>query len=88
MIQNSKENTLAGFIFLCGLICQIVPGAALGQTDWKKEWEKTLAAAKSEGQITVYASTYERVLEAFKKEYPEIKVTSVGGDHQTSQRGS
>jgi ABC-type Fe3+ transport system substrate-binding protein len=79
MIQNSKENTLAGFIFLCGLICQIVPGAALGQTDWKKEWEKTLAAAKSEGQITVYASTYERVLEAFKKEYPEIKVTSVGG---------
>lgn len=79
MIHNSKENTLAGFIFLCVLICQIVPGPALGQTDWKKEWEKTLAAAKSEGQITVYASTYERVLEAFKKEYPEIKVTSVGG---------
>ena len=53
--------------------------AAVGQTDWKKEWEKTLAAAKSEGQITVYASTYERVLEAFKTEYPEIKVTSIGG---------
>lgn len=78
-MQNTKARVLALFIFSWGLIFHIALGAALAQTDWKKEWEKTLAAAKAEGQITVYSSTYERVLEAFKKEYPEIKVTSVGG---------
>jgi ABC-type Fe3+ transport system substrate-binding protein len=78
-MQNAKARVLALFIFSWGLIFHIAPGASLAQTDWKKEWEKTLAAAKAEGQITVYSSTYERVLEAFKKEYPEIKVTSVGG---------
>jgi iron(III) transport system substrate-binding protein len=76
MMQSAKAKTFALFIFV---ISQIVAGTSLGQTDWKKEWEKTLATAKLEGQITVYASTYERVLEAFKMEYPEIRVTSVGG---------
>jgi iron(III) transport system substrate-binding protein len=77
-MRSAKVKKLALFI-LCGLVEQMGVGAAQGQTEWKKDWEKTLAAAKSEGQITVYASTYERVLEAFKAEYPEIKVTSVGG---------
>ena len=77
-MQSAKARMIA-VVFLSGLIFQIMTEAAVGQTDWKKEWEKTLAAAKSEGQITVYASTYERVLEAFKTEYPEIKVTSIGG---------
>src|SRR5919109_2999382 len=75
----ATARILALVIFSSGLISQMIAGAALGQTDWKREWEKTLAAARSEGQITVYASTYERVLEAFKAEYPEIKLTSVGG---------
>ena len=75
-MRGAKANFFAALITLCGLLSQLVVVAAHGQTDWKKEWEKTLAAAKSEGQITVYASTYERVLEAFKTEYPEIKVTS------------
>ena len=78
-MQGAKAKFFAALITSCGLVSQLVVVAADGQTDWKKEWEKTLAAAKSEGQITVYASTYERVLEAFKTEYPEIKVTSIGG---------
>lgn len=78
-MRGTKAKFFAALITSCGLVSQLVVVAAHGQTDWKKEWEKTLAAAKSEGQITVYASTYERVLEAFKSEYPEIKVTSVGG---------
>lgn len=52
---------------------------ALGQSDWSKEWEKTLAAAKKEGQVTVYIYRYERLLETFRKDYPDIKVTSVTG---------
>lgn len=78
-MPGAITKMLAFFISWLVLISPIVPGAALGQTDWKKEWEKTLAAAKAEGQITVYASTYERVLESFKTEHPEIKLTSVGG---------
>jgi iron(III) transport system substrate-binding protein len=78
-MRGAKEKCFAALITSCGLLSQLVGTPAHGQTDWKKEWEKTLAAAKSEGQITVYASTYERVLETFKTEYPDIKVTSIGG---------
>ena len=54
---------------------------AHAQSDWKKEWEKTIEAAKKEGQVNVYIGGWEAVLEsgAFQKAYPEIKVTSVGG---------
>src|SRR6266478_8110092 len=43
------------------------------------EWEKTLAAAKREGQVAIYISGYEEVLPDFQKEYPDIKVTAVTG---------
>jgi ABC-type Fe3+ transport system substrate-binding protein len=78
-MPSAKEKKFAKFFYLCGLVSLLVVEAVHAQTDWKKEWEKTLAAARAEGQLTVYASTYERVLEAFKTEYPEIKLTSVGG---------
>jgi iron(III) transport system substrate-binding protein len=78
-MKSAKATIFAGLVSICGLVSQLVVGSAYGQTDWKKEWEKMLAAARAEGQVTVYASTYERVLEAFKTEYPDIKVTSVGG---------
>ena len=54
---------------------------AHAQSDWKKEWGKTVEAAKKEGQVNVYIGGWEAVLEsgAFQKAYPEIKVTSVGG---------
>lgn len=48
---------------------------------WKTTWEKTVEAAKKEGQITVYGSdTFELFLKAaFQKKYPEIKISFVGG---------
>jgi len=49
------------------------------QGDWKARWEKTLAAAKKEGRINIYISGYEKVVPAFQKAYPEIKVRSVTG---------
>ena len=54
---------------------------AHAQSDWKKEWEKTIEAAKKEGQVNVYIGGWETVLEsgAFQKAYPEIKVTWTGG---------
>jgi iron(III) transport system substrate-binding protein len=48
---------------------------------WKIEWEKTVAAAKKEGQLAVYGSdTFEGFLQGtFQKKYPEIKISFVGG---------
>src|SRR5438552_2965772 len=48
---------------------------------WKITWEKTVEAAKKEGQISVYGSdTFELFLkESFQKKYPEIKMSFVGG---------
>jgi iron(III) transport system substrate-binding protein len=45
--------------------------------DWKQEWEKTLQAAKKEGQVTVYVYRYEAAFERFRAEYPDIKVNAV-----------
>ena len=48
---------------------------------WKIEWEKTVEAAKKEGQLAVYGSdTFELFLQGtFQKKYPEIKISFVGG---------
>jgi iron(III) transport system substrate-binding protein len=44
---------------------------------WSVEWEKTLGAAKKEGEISFYGSQgYEKIFEVFQHRYPEIKVTS------------
>ena len=54
-------------------------GRSAAQSDWKKDWEQTLAAAKKEGQVTVYIYRYEGLLQDFKREYPGINVVSVTG---------
>src|SRR5262245_24710164 len=60
----------------------LVPRCAQGaesKTAWQQEWEKTLEAARKEGQVTVYISGYEEILPEFQKEYPEIKVVPTTG---------
>ena len=45
---------------------------------WKGEWDKTLEAAKKEGQLTIYGSAdFEALYGEFNKKYPEIKITGV-----------
>ena len=67
------------------LACMAVgraPRAAHGaeaKPGWQLEWERTLAAAKKEGQVAIYISGYEEVLPDFQKEHPEIKVIAVTG---------
>jgi iron(III) transport system substrate-binding protein len=61
--------------------------AAQANPSGQQDWEKTLEAAKKEGQLTIYISGYEAVLPDFEKEYPEIKVTAVTGrGNQLGQR--
>ena len=44
---------------------------------WQQEWERTLEAAKKEGQVTVYIGGYEAVLPDFEKEFPQIRLVAV-----------
>jgi ABC-type Fe3+ transport system substrate-binding protein len=56
------------------------PAVAASSPGWQSEWEKTLDAAKKEGQVSVYTKAgYDKAFAAFQKRYPEIKVTSVAG---------
>ncbi len=44
----------------------------------QESWEKTVEAAKKEGQLALYhSSVYDRLFEEFEKKYPQIKLTKV-----------
>ncbi len=52
--------------------------AAQPKSGWQTGWEKTVQAAKKEGQLTIYVSdVYEEVFREFGKRYPDIKVIVV-----------
>jgi iron(III) transport system substrate-binding protein len=56
--------------------------AAEDRSSWQAEWGKTVQAAKKEGQLVNYGGEEiinPEILKAFNNEYPEIKVTTVGG---------
>lgn len=77
MSGSSKAAKLC-FVLLA-VVCFCGPTAAVNaaQADWKKDWEQTLAAAKKEGQVTIYIYRYEGLLHDFKRDYPGINVVSV-----------
>jgi ABC-type Fe3+ transport system substrate-binding protein len=52
-----------------------------GIADWKSEWERTVQAAKQEGQVTVYSWGSTAFLDegVFQVAYPGIKVSAVAG---------
>jgi iron(III) transport system substrate-binding protein len=62
-------------------------GAAAGQA-MPREWDRTVAAAKKEGRLNLYVGRYgtEPLLNEFRREYPDIKISSVNG--QGSQLGA
>ncbi len=55
--------------------------AAEPKASWQTEWDATAAAAKKEGQVTIYHTRgpFESVFAEFSKRYPAIKVVSVTG---------
>jgi iron(III) transport system substrate-binding protein len=48
---------------------------------WQITWENTVAAAKKEGRLNFYVGRYgtEKLLNEFRKEFPEIKIVPVNG---------
>jgi iron(III) transport system substrate-binding protein len=84
----TRKELRAYFVQLVLIACLLGgSGESFAQGDWKKEWDKTLEAARKEGQLTVYISGYEAVLPHFEKEYREIKLNAVTGrGNQLGQR--
>jgi iron(III) transport system substrate-binding protein len=67
--------------FLAALLLNVTLAASV-QGDWKQDWEKTVAAAEKEGEVTIYGQSRAGVgkaILAFKDAYPKIKVNLVGG---------
>ena len=55
--------------------------AADAKPSWQVTWENTVAAAKKEGRLNFYVGRYgsEKLLNEFRKEFPEIKIFSTNG---------
>lgn len=59
-----------------------VSWAAEARPAWQAEWEKTVNAAKREGQVLIYAAVgpyHPEIFAQFEKDYPEIKVVTTHG---------
>ena len=57
--------------------------AAAEKASWQLEWEKTVQAAKQEGQIVIYAALgpyHPQIFTEFQKDHTEIKATIVHGN--------
>src|SRR3989338_2223379 len=70
-----------GIIF-AGLFFVGLVGNALAQSDWKREWDKTLAEAEKEGQVTIYGPPgvhYQNAINSFSAAHPKIKLVYVPG---------
>jgi len=76
LMTKNKFHALFAVVML---LAATATGSSAAEPDWQKEWERTLTAAKKEGQVNIYIYRYERLLQDFKKDYPGINVVSVTG---------
>jgi iron(III) transport system substrate-binding protein len=91
--KGERNSSIIGSLFLCAavelLFLFALAHAAESRPAWQQEWEKTVQAAKAEGQVTVYVhSTYGPVLAsgAFEKAFPGIKLVAVSGVENDLER--
>lgn len=70
-------------LLIVGLVLAVGFAAHAGDAPrWKEDWQKTIEAAKKEGQLSLYGGqeiTHSDIIAAFNKEFPSIKVTSASG---------
>src|SRR5713226_1778266 len=83
--NSSASGRACGHLIFCYfcLFTFYLGSFALAQTRtaWQAEWEKTVAAAKKEGEVHVYISGWGTVIDSgqFQRAYPEIRVVAVTG---------
>jgi iron(III) transport system substrate-binding protein len=80
LCKTIKAGMLLSVLSIC-FPCLLLQ-AAEDKVAWQVDWEKTVQAAKKEGQLVNYGGeevTHPEILKAFNKDYPEIKVTTASG---------
>ena len=81
--MSKMRLSVQGLIFAVAawaFVASAGPALAAQSEEWKADWEKTVAAAKKEGQLVLYGSAdYEKLFAEFNKKYPEIKIIGVFG---------
>jgi ABC-type Fe3+ transport system substrate-binding protein len=79
-IIGKRVFLLSATISLLHLVVSGAASAAESRPAWQVEWEKTLKAAETEGEVTVYVVDYPRLtVSQFQKVYPGIKLNLVDG---------
>ena len=70
-------------LFFTVLSFTVAPlSSAADAPKWQAEWQKTIEAAKKEGQLSLYGGkeiTHPDILAAFNKEFPFIKIITAAG---------
>jgi iron(III) transport system substrate-binding protein len=89
MKRRSIPLTINLTIAVVFLFFHLAAFAASAAESWQALWEKTVAAAKQEGRVTIYGGeeiTHPDIIAEFNKSYPEIKVVTVSGHSEVIQR--
>ncbi len=80
---SSLGSKLFLLFCLCGTLVEPqVLTAADGAAAWQQEWQKTIASAEKEGQVTVYGppgKNYQDAIASFQESYPRINLSYVPG---------
>jgi iron(III) transport system substrate-binding protein len=92
---DSRAITKKSILGIALIMAQgfLSPGSSVAgqaRAGWEVEWEKTVAAARQEGQVTIYGTRSSILIPetgVFQKAYPGIKVvTGAAGPGQAFQR--
>jgi iron(III) transport system substrate-binding protein len=81
-MMRANRFLLAAIVFLVFFSC-MTPAVAAEKSSWQLDWDKTVQAARQEGQIVIYAAIgpyHPQIFAEFQKDYPEIKATIVHGN--------
>ena len=80
MNSNRRMFVCLSIVLAVTILSSVRVWAADRNLSWQEEWTKTVAAAKKEGQLTIYGNSgYDIQFREFQKKYPEIKVKTVLG---------
>jgi len=69
-------------VFCCVItfvFCLALNQSVYGAEAWRSEWERTIKAAESEGEVSYYTLGEFGFLSAFEKKFPRVKVKVVQG---------
>jgi ABC-type glycerol-3-phosphate transport system substrate-binding protein len=79
-METKQLNLRALVVLALFLLGRTFP--AFAAEDWKREWEKTIDAAKREGEVVIYGPhnpMYRALWDTFERNYSGIKINFVPG---------